>query len=79
VNLRNVFGPDVRRAINATQFRKLVSFGSMILLVALAVAFGNIAPWWVWLLLLICEGVVFIVLGNHWASKDALKKFQQDH
>jgi hypothetical protein len=78
VNLRNVFGSDVRRAINATQFRKFVSFGSMILLVALAVTFRNVVPWWFWLLLLLCEGVVFLVLGNHWAAKDALKRVQQD-
>jgi predicted DNA repair protein MutK len=46
----------------------------MLVLVGLAVALGSVAPWWVWPLLVILEGVVFLALGNHWAGKDALAR-----
>ena len=72
MSIRDAFRSDVRRAINATSFRRTVSFGSMLVLVALAIAFGAIAPWWVWLVLVALEGVIFLFLGNYWAGKDAL-------
>jgi fatty acid desaturase len=72
MKLRDAFRSDVRRAINATPGRRTASFGSMLVLVGLAMAFGSVGPWWVWPLLVILEGVVFLALGNHWAGKDAL-------
>ncbi|WP_426515572.1 hypothetical protein ACPPVQ_13270 [Diaminobutyricibacter sp. McL0618] len=68
----DAFRLDVRRAINATTPRKIASFGSTTVLVAAAVIFGAIAPWWLWLLLLAVEGVIFLILGNYWAGRDAL-------
>ncbi|MGO4299754.1 hypothetical protein [Leifsonia sp. RAF41] len=76
MSLRDVFGFDVRRAINATRPRRIASFGSMLVLVALAIAFRAVAPWWVWPALLVLEGVVFLILGNRWAAKDALRREQ---
>ncbi|AGW41756.1 hypothetical protein O159_17130 [Leifsonia xyli subsp. cynodontis DSM 46306] len=78
MRFRDAFRSDVRRAINATPVRRLVSFGSMGILVILAIAFGAVAPWWVWPLMLLIEGIVFLVLGNHWADKDALEKAQRE-
>ncbi|WP_431221231.1 hypothetical protein [Leifsonia xyli] len=74
MRLREVFGFDVRRAINATRPRRVASFCSMLVLVALAIIFGAVAPWWVWPALLIVEGIVFLILGNRWAAKDALRR-----
>lgn len=76
--IRDVFRSDVRRAINATPTRRIVSFGSMAVLVVLAVIFGAVASWWVWPMLVIGEGVVFLLLGNHWAGKDALARAAED-
>jgi predicted DNA repair protein MutK len=71
-----VFGFDVRRAINATRPRRIASFGSMLVLVVLAILFGAVAPWWVWPVLVVCEGIVFLVLGNYWAAKDSHRRDQ---
>lgn len=78
MTIRDAFRPDVRRAINATPARRLASFASMLVLVALAVAFGSVAPWWVWPALVILEGIVFLVLGNRWAGRDALAREEQE-
>jgi fatty acid desaturase len=72
VTIFDAFRPEVRRAINATMPRKFTSLGSMTVLVALAAIFGTVAPWWLWLVLLAFEGIVFLVLGNYWAGRDAL-------
>lgn len=74
----DAFRPDVRRAINATTPRKVASFGSMLVLVTLAVIFGAVAPWWLWLVLLAAEGILFLVLGNYWADRDALAIERRD-
>lgn len=74
MTLRDVFRSDVRRAINATPARRAVSFGSTLVLIALAVALGPVTPWWVWPILVVLEGIAFLVLGNRWATQDALAK-----
>jgi hypothetical protein len=78
VRIVDAFGPEVRRAINATTPRKVASFGSMLVLVTLAVIFGAVAPWWLWLVLLAIEGTLFLVLGNYWAGRDALEAESRD-
>jgi fatty acid desaturase len=78
MTIRDAFRSDVRRAINATPARRMVSFGSMAVLVALAVTFGSTAPWWTWPLLVVLESIVFLVLGNRWAVKDALSMDASD-
>ncbi|MFF1879424.1 hypothetical protein [Leifsonia sp. NPDC058230] len=67
-----MFRPDVRTAIHATTPRKVASVGSTLGVVASALIFGAVAPWWLWLVLLAAEGVVFLVLGNYWAGQDAV-------
>jgi hypothetical protein len=71
MRLRNAFGRDVRRAINATGLRKAISFGSTAVLVASAILFASVTPWWLWLVLLGLEAAVFLILGNVWAAQDA--------
>lgn len=78
MTIRDVFRSDVRRAINATPGRRIASFGSMVALVALVVVFGSVAPWWTWPLLVFLEAIVFLVLGNRWAGKDALAMDSSD-
>ena len=74
----DAFRPEVRRAINATMPRKVASFGSMAVLVALAICFGGIAPWWLWLVLVMVEAIMFLALGHYWAGRDALAEEQRE-
>ena len=72
------FRADARRAINATPARRLISLGSMLLIVALAIAFGAFVPWWTWLVVLGLEAILFLYLGDHWARVDAMRRTDDD-
>lgn len=72
MRLRDALGRDVRLAINATGPRRAISLGSTAVLVALAIIFASVTPWWLWLVLLGLEAVIFLILGNAWANKDAV-------
>ncbi|MBW8872856.1 MAG: hypothetical protein JF618_12095 [Leifsonia sp.] len=78
MSLRDFFRRDVQRAINATPVRRMLSFGSMLVIIALAIAFGAVAPWWIWPPLVVAEALVFLLLGNHWADKDAIERTNRD-
>lgn len=65
------FGPDVRRAINASWPRRIASAGSMLLMVGLSLMFGASTPWWIWAAAIVLDGALFASLGNRWAAADA--------
>lgn len=74
MRLRNLFGRDVRRAMNATTRRRLVAYVPLVVLLIGMVFFPNSIAEWIWLVLVGGALIVNLILGNRWATQDALKK-----
>lgn len=77
MRLRSLFGRDVRRAINATTRRRLVAYVPLVVLLIGMVFFPNSVAEWIWFLLVGGALIVNLILGNRWASKDALEKSER--
>ena len=60
--------------MNATTRRRLVAYVPLVVLLIGMVFFPNSIAEWIWLVLVGGALIVNLILGNRWATQDALKK-----
>lgn len=76
MSLRDYVGRDVREALNATPFRRVITYTPLFLLMLVAGLsawfFGAEFPSWIWLPLVAIDLVVFAYVGRRWADEDLM-------
>lgn len=65
---------DVRQALHATVQRRIITYTPITIAIILGIVFWNFVPLWVWNVVIVGDLIVFLIVGNHWANKDALAK-----
>lgn len=72
MKIHDFFGRDVRRALNATALRRVITYAPLALITVIGLIFATYVPPWAWLALVAVDLIVFAVVGNAWANKDAI-------
>lgn len=72
MRISDFVGRDVRRALNATPLRRVITYAPLTLVTVVGIVFATYVPPWAWLVVVAIDLIVFAVVGNAWANKDAL-------
>ncbi len=72
MKIRDFVGRDVRRALNATPLRRVITYTPLTVITIVGLVFATYIPPLAWLAVVAIDLVAFAVVGNAWANKDAI-------
>ncbi len=79
MTLRDIFGRQAALAQTATPLRRLLTWGELVVFLAVVWFWPTLLPWWGWLLVGAASYVGSAFLGRYWADKDlALAESAED-
>lgn len=70
----DLFRRESRQALLATPSRKFVSLGVSSAILVAWILFNSTVEWWIWILLVIADLLLFAALGSYWAGVDEVER-----